>query len=765
MSLATQLAIARTVKVRPVLFIDGIPFYFGVNATTPIPSGVTNGPSATYSVNGIVPDSLSVDGREIDWDALMVKPGGFSVSIRADPLWNKYFERRRSPQTLLTGQVDESTDPVTLDVEKSTGFAVGDYIYCNRETMKVTSIPDAISLVASRDQLSTGYNRIASHNTGAVVSISPRHLIGRSARLWYAFGESAAADYQTAGTFVMASSPVYDAKKGTWELSFGDNFKFFDRKIAVGLSGSEMRTAAAHDPSVNEITWTPKNMRDFGDATDLGYAFLEFDGVNVQWPGSTSPQCFPITEVTASTFKSGGNLDVVSYRATGGPQINVPRMAFRIYVFDGSPLKAALKVLLSDRGDRQNHGDYDVLFGITSTGTNSTRSLEDGDKEIRFGAAVPAALVDVTGIESSAAFNRNVQGWFYQLGGRGEESLLDFLEEVAWHSGVYWTVNKEGKLTVVDISAAYEGDASVATIDQNDIAVDSDLKSVDDESHVVHEVTIDCNYGAAINQSYTTVSAVLSDDHETFREIAGSTKLERRGLSVAAPGWNPKDILGLQPTFVSLDQLGTTLYRVAAKRNGGLRTYKLLLPLKYAELEPGDRITLSHPKLNAFDGAAVSGMVFEVNNVKLDVKAGTVSVGITETWPGYLVAHTGVVDSWNGGTNTLTLKTSTQFGGGSTPGRQFAAGWKLHVYDLSAATRYGTRSLVTVQSVTDTTVVLTGAPSFTPAARDIVTLADYDNAVSSTTANAAGNTPSGLVYLAGANGAVGAADAAARLWG
>jgi hypothetical protein len=251
-----------------------------------------------------------------------------------------------------------------------------------------------------------------------------------------------------------------------------------------------------------------------------------------------------------------------------------------------------------------------------------------------------------------------------------------------------------------------------------------------------------------------------------WRDTAHAEEVTMRGLNVSRPERGRAPVqYSVMPA--DLSALVARTNKVLWRRQNGLRTYKLTIPFRFVTLKPGDVVQVTCANLKAFDGGSLDGQALEVTSTSGFSLAdpSSVTIEVTDTWVSKSLSPTGVVASWSGGTNTVTLTTSHRFGGASTPGRQFAAGWKVLLLDASVSPPFSTVSAVlTVASVADATVTFTGAPSFTPAAGDLLIQAQYDNA-DNTTANTRSLAQRDHAFVADNNGRLGTSDANADEWG
>jgi len=142
-------------------------------------------------VRGLIRDGISIE-EEVDVGRAEVESAGMSVSVvdrQTDDFWTTHFSRQATTRTWLTADVDSTTNPVTIDVDSSAGFVVDDYLHIGTECMKVTAVPDGISLTCSRAHrgtiLQAHYTDSGENLTRPVVAHTyPYGLQGRRARIY-----------------------------------------------------------------------------------------------------------------------------------------------------------------------------------------------------------------------------------------------------------------------------------------------------------------------------------------------------------------------------------------------------------------------------------------------------------------------------------------------------------------------------------------------------------------------------------------------------
>jgi hypothetical protein len=116
------------------------------------------------------------------------------------------------------------------------------------------------------------------------------------------------------------------------------------------------------------------------------------------------------------------------------------------------------------------------------------------------------------------------------------------------------------------------------------------------------------------------------------------------------------------------------------------------------------------------------------------------------------------VSSWDGGTDTITVSASSQFGADQSDENGFTVGQQVQIYDSSGALR--TTTTQTIQDVsTPQEIELDGDFGLTPAVGDILELATYDNYTFQDF-----GTLRGYCYLAGSSDTLGSGNDDADEW-
>lgn len=775
MTYASVLSRFNAYKLDAVLIISGIPTLFGTRAGRTHDGTGVNQPYPGTWASVAAWDVRSFKQGESTLDKLngYVKPSTIGLELFKNSAWNSYFHRRTLPQPVLTADINETATTITLN--DTTGLDGGNYLYINRETILIGNVASSTSLTGcTRNAIGLAGDAAACHQAGTTCGVTPRHLIGREATLRIFLGEGDST-YQDIIGLRITESPRDNTSRGVWELAFDDGMQRFARKIAVNMQGATVQilgTTVVSGELMYQMTFQDRTELGFANgnaAGDLGHIMLTCSGSGVHGGGS------PI--VTTFTQPSAGVINVPAAAFTGDLTNGVSPVTYdfarRVYVFTGSPMESALKVLLSDSGNGDNDASYDVLAGpITSTG--GTGSLTDATSEKRLGAAIPPALLDLTtsGLKSRDLITRSVPGWCYILGGRGPEDLLAFMCEVAWAMGGFWYTTLAGQLSFKFYDAAYPNDVETATITEGQLVRDCTYTSVDDEKDVLHSVNLECNFALVDNSAHGHFTSISPEARETYRDLpGGSITVARKGMLVDLPGM---DATGSVSGGQVLAQPGSILsargvmIRIYVKREKGTLKYLFDCPWKYSPLVAGNLITVTHPKFNAFNGSGLSSTTLQVMSKQPDMAKQRVKLTCEDTWAAKIIAPTARISAWSGaGPYTLTLTAnSTKFNLGASPTSYFAAGWVLEIHQYgTAAARYATKFLFTVTSITNGTVMVgTATTTFTPAAGDIVCFRGYPNAASAVANTAQGMGQRAYAFMSDDNFLLNAVDAA-ELWG
>lgn len=750
-------------RVHYTLLIDGIPVLFGTKAGLVLStSGILSaaGPATLTSVAAFA-EIPKPGGRTLNHAIHMVTPGDLKVSLRKSTTWNKYFEPRRAGTYLASAMTVAAT---SMTLHKASLFAVNQPIYVDRECILITALTSGQPSTVTRNYCALAGSKAAIHLADTAVGPSPASLHKRTAelRMW-----TSDTDHTLLGRYVI-TNVTCDDDSSRWEIALKGFMEALDIQVAKGFRPTKMTDAVGVS----------------GGAGLLELQFADSDVTSWLTNSSVNGHVMAVSKhgwlVAPIVSFSGSQFPRVNFYAGG--QTRLARVApeatvaannvelRRVALLNGPPMVAALQVLLSDRGDGNNHATYDVLYGRTTTGTGAGAGIADGEQEVRFGAALSPDLLDMTTLTDSALLNDPGIGFSLVLGGDGPMSLLEVLENVAFQLKGYWYENGDGKLSFARMTGVFPTSAAAAAslTETNILREKGTLRSTNDETEVIHTFQVECNYDYS-NKRFDKVNIVYQHAIERFRGVGRTLRVKYKGLIVNLPEQSGDMILesvgqlpaGVSAIFAHCDRW---FYRT----QNGLRKYVLAVAMRYFALRPGQRATLTHSLLNAFDGSTVSGLSTEIVKIsKVDTEKGRINIEVSETWSGRIISPTGKISSWPGGSSpyTITLATNTKYGGGTTPGRMFAVGWTVKILDKSASPPFSTASgTYTITAVTDTTITVTGAaPAFTPAAGDVIVQETYDTATSTTASASFAAGQRDHLFLADSNGRLGASDAAAHL--
>ena len=759
--------LAGNARVRATLVIDGIPVVFGTQAgIVHDKTGITNPPAAALSSALALTTVPKLDGAKLDKDVAMVTSSKTSIAIKLDDAFDKYLERRRL-STFLTANLTAAATTVT--VASTAGFTAGDVIYIDREAILMGTVFSATSFTGcTRGYMSLSTSTgPAQHFGGGTVGIvtvvgsTPRFLLGRQAQLRIYAGDTDSADYQDLGALRLVTSPRHNRDKGVWELESQDNLSFFDRKTAVGMKGAKIISVTNPNPTSGAATYYRFQVDDQTEFTTpwLGHVILTRSDDSP--PFLVPVQSFPTGDIQVA---AGYFVDADGHEVSAGGFIG--GTCKRVIAFSDYPIQALLYTMLSRNGDNTNHAVYDALWGLTSEGA----TIAAGQSERRLGAAIPAAMVDVATI--SAFQFLAAPGWNWFLGARGEENLMEQMEEAGWALGGYFLQNASGQLTFKLYDAAYPGTGAATAVTDDDLGRDSPIVSLDDESSVLHTVLLDCNISPVDDKAYAHFSSVFAASKELYRDAnangGGTLQLKRKGLWVKVPGvLNVNPFVGFHPSAAEhIDAISQRMQRVFVRRASGTRKYELHLPLpKFIGVGPGDRLSLTSSLLNAFDGTAgPASLVLEVTERgEVDFETNRIIFQAEEIPAGKLIAPVLRVASW--ASPVLTLSINTLWGGAGTPASYFRDGWEIELHDRSSVPAFSVvhTSVVTVTS--STALSLASLPAWTPVAGDLVCMRDFDNAASTLVNTAQSVTQRDYAFMADVNFQLGAAHADANKWG
>lgn len=755
MTAADTLANLTKWGIRFSLFIDGVPGLFATSDDLVHPKDTINNYSPALTCwDAIIPDSVTIGKSEVIAKARMVKPQPFGLKIRDSSTWRNYLMRRGGKRTFITTRVAPTDTDISVS-DDSDAFIDAEVTYVHRECIKIGTVGTNVFNTCTRNycSLSTGTGA-AWHPVGSEVKTWVPNLRGRPCEFRWWIGR------QTLKTvFGYIKEVKFNKREGCWDVSFEDVMRLFDRKVAVGFEGGDLAVATADVSMSGSMSLFPDvaHQREFENCTSGNGSVVVWDKDD-NW-AITKLLAANGSDVTINAQEIAANVDIQ----------NVTRMR-RCYVFTGSPMRMLLQILISKSGESSS--TYDTLFGHSDLATASGFAVENDESEMRFGAGIPTALIDVTTLESIAL--ENIPGWKYALGAGGQEDLLDIMEMVAYDHGGIFITDDSGRLSFQRSGGVHSSSpAPTYTITDDDHGEDAPLISIDDESTIAPVVTIQCNWDPVNKRFNGEVENVYEQQYLVYRDTNARVKTASRGLYAQLPGQNLSALThGFITQGVTQDAVRSTLDRTFARTCLGTRRYTLWIPGRFFGIRAGMHVRVTFKHLIDFAGSTVSAMDCEVISAQPKPYENGIEIEVQEMWSAKQIAPTAQIAAagWNAGTKTATLNIASKFTPAAyltLPEYFFAAGWKCYILDWSATPHYSVKSeVMTIQSIGANTITFTAAPaSLTPAEGDLIKMAGYDDATSTATNQAQVLAQHGYAFMADSGGMLGAALDDADTWG
>lgn len=685
-------------------------------------------PSETFAPT-LKRDSLSGFSETLSRSASMIEQGGLSFDVMATDAMITLFSRRGGTEDQLSAAVGTGTTLSFVDnLAPNTGVA-----YIDRETVNITGNS------GSDRTVTRGYEDSIAvpHATGAVLSTVPRFWYTRRFTLFAVYLETGTESELFTGT--LDKSPEF--RDGAFSFSGqGVINDYLKRPLHTGFRPVESTGPAVANGSKLEIPFdstsgllSPGYYRITGSKGSMiagGFA-LGFTPTVTATQVSIPNQSFVSGDVTAPTDLDG---DTVTLE-----QVTVPT---------GSPGEVAQQVIVSVEGDTGN-GYWDLLAGERADASGS----DELHRDLRMGAGIAAADVD------NASFNVIHSDGYIAPWLDEETSLGDFLtQEVLFRAGGYVYTTPAGVLTFKEYTsnAVRSGLTAYTPAD----VITSSVLAMDDETGGIARAVIECNYRPSTREFLRQVELVFRDERALYGDVGESLSLRSKSVNLAA---SSEGIAATHLFTVSMDltALESSFDRARARQTWAGRRMALRLPWKqHSTFTVGYRFSWTDSRMIDHEGGTgVSGRYYEVTGRTVDPGTGELSVECDEVPSGWLIAPSAFVSSWDGGTLTLTLDTSTDLHD-SAPGSDFAKDWQVTIYDASA--NFTTSETEAVSSVTSSTIVLTAGPSgFTPAAGDLVVLSQ---SVDTGEMNDVGADVEDYAFAADASYTVGATSIAGPRW-
>lgn len=669
--------------LRLYLTIDGIGDVFQEDAVD-VPSTF----EASTRARRRVIQTIEQGQSELDLDRRRMVGGSLRVVLIddfADTISDLFASRARR-QTWVSGTTTAAA--TTINVNSTTGLPGSGTVYIGGETITYTATT-ATSLTgctrgAFGSQAQRHYGGI---DQGAGVFVNPPRWVGRRVRLYGYFenddGSTTTALRQQLDTFRLEEAPVY-LGQGRWELRCSHlSDEVAARKLGTGLRKVKARPQeAANDALTDYIVWTAETQAGIFRTTATGFyptyvavTFQDQEGVAVLRWREASDSTY-VTEV-----KTDNEGDLGSIRSIRRGLIPDELQHWAI-LRGGDCGTLALYALTSILGDGAN-GSYDFLPG-------TDRDTGVGGEEVRFGAGIPSAEVDASAF---VGVGNGTVGWSYVI----NESIGvdEFLRDFCLTTESFWRISRAGLLTAQKLSE--DTATPVLTVDDNLVVGEPTVELAEDV--IYPRARIRCGYDPVEGDYLDSVAVVDVEMAGRYPERGDELELETRALC-------------LSPTNVARGTIGQaqleTLVRRAMVDDGRGRLYvqaRCLLPA--LQLQLGDVVTLSLA-LPDYEGGTLTGRQARVVAVKPDYDGGVVDVRLQVLETLRYIAPAALISSVVGTTinlSVLSIMAREQL----KPGQQFAVGDSVQLVNVTT----GAVEDRIVQSRTDTTVVVTVAPTVT----------------------------------------------------
>lgn len=655
-------------------------------------------PSETFAAT-LVGDSLSGFRETLARESSVVEQGGFTFEVMATDAMVSLFRRRGGTEDLLNGSVTAGGTTLTVvdNLAPTSGVA-----YLDRETVNITGFS------GSDRTVTRGYEDSVAvpHATGAVLSDVPR--------FWYTRRFTVFAVYLDTGTETelytgsLDKSPEF--RDGRFSFSgIGVINSYLMRPLHTGFRPVESSGPAVVDGNALDIPFdstsgllSPGYYRISGSSGEVIAGGFQL--------GLTPTVTATEVSIPAVSYVSG---TVPSLLDLAGDKLTLEQVTVPV----GTPGEIAQQVMVSVEGDQTN-GYWDWLVGERADVSGS----DELHRDLRMGAGIPAADID------TATFNTIVTDYEVATWLDEEITLGEFLtSEVLFRAGGYVYVTPAGVLTFKEYTsnAIRAGLTAYTTAD----VLTSSVLATDDETGGIGRVVFQCNYRPSTREFLRSIELVFRDDRALYGDVGASLSKRSKSINVAASG-EGIEMPWLFTTSTDLTEIESTFDRQRARQSWAGRRMALRLPWRlHNTFTVGYRFSWSDDRMIDHEGgSSVSGRYYEVTGRTLDMGTGEVAVECDEVPSGTLLCPSAFVSSWDGGTITATLDTSTDLHD-SAPGSDFAQTWMATFYDASV--NFTVSDTVVVKSVTSSTIEFNSAPSLSggagPAAGDLIVLAQSDD--------------------------------------
>lgn len=603
---------------------------------------------------------------------------------------------------------DSAILEVTSDATPpTTGFPY--YLYLDRETVEVTAenAPEFDITRAALDSES------APHQAGAKLSTRPIHLDSRRLTIYAVYLDTGNEYPIFSGT--IAGSPKFD--NGLWAFSsVGMIHDYMKRPLHSGWQEIEAisATISAEGNLVFEVVdarhfATPGHIR----VTSNGKAAI-YGGVAAAIVLDTASS--PNTVTIVPGYRRIGQLEPLE-AVDGQPSL------MQVDIVHGEPWECALQAITSDYGDGANSslaagvaGNMDVLAGRPVSVTGG--AIDFTAK--RMGAGVPHTLVNPTSFKYGMNGGRLCTIWIDEP----QELGAWLANEVLFRAGGFIACDGDGVLTF----HRYQADSIRSALPAYDLAdlLVSNVASIYDEGASLDRVEVRCNYDPLERRFRQNAEINFLDRSAVYSQRGASAAYASKGTWLgSAPG---DALLPLHPT--SEIEIEADMDRRRARYIVAGRRTSLRMPFdKHVDFVPGFRFRLTDSRPPNHDGTkGYEDRAFEVVGRTPDWANGYITIDVEELPTGVLLCPSFIVDSYDAGTQRITIRTTGPFGDGflfeGDPTDHLGRnGWWLRWY--RAAVNYTTSEagrIATNGIISATVVELDLAPTTAPAVGDLLVL-------------------------------------------
>jgi hypothetical protein len=743
-------------------------FWIEIQGIEPVFVEATISPASVVSSRTqhkvIMPGGLQVGESRLDLEQLAEQGASLTVRLRdtSARVLRALFASRTRRQMYLTSSVASTTamsGSGTLNVSSTTGMSSTGTVYVGAETFtyggKTSTTLTSVtrSLYSSRAQLHTGGT-----NDGASVWLVPPNWVGRRVTLKACYvqddGTTSSGESATIGTFRLEQHPRY-VGGDEWELECGGLHEAYasarcyvgqrEAKPKADGTGYEVSTSGVIDLDASEaFLFAIGGVQTFVRVTYAAESGRVELAPLLAADGSTS-----IT-VSLAPGPLPPPVFVNGRRQFGVRTVTVESLQHVAYL-TGDPTAIVLMLLLSQLGDGTN-GVYDSLPGAARTGF--------GLEEWRFGAGLLLADVNVSS--------------FQRLSGQGpkwtvlideEMTVADLLVEFCRALRAYWYVDSSGQLSVAKLR-----EKSTASAASTSLTALTDARLVEDEQEALepeqarptHSAHVLANWDP-LSKKYLFEQTVVDVELQAlFPEASNVLEVESRFLSVDASSFASGEASAMKRANpMQPNDLLVLLRRAMVSSSLTHLFLRHVFSWQAAGVNVGDVVRVTNARVPDLRGTTIGATTGEgdclVVGKQLNVDQATVALRLLLLDKGYRLAPVGIVSSWDAGTKTATLNGSDATG--SNPGNNFAAGWSVAMFDVSATPH--TEAALTIASVTATSITFTGAPAFTPAAGDLILPKPTDG----TGLSSSGYTEEDFTYQVPDAGTLGVSGVTDSRWG